>query len=158
MKNQALMTERFNAALAFLKKQPTVEPAKIAAIGYCFGGAVVLNMARQGADLKGVASFHGSLATATPAQPGKVKAKVAVFTGDADVMIPPEQVAAFKKEMADAGVDLEFVGYPGVQHSFTNPDADALGKKFNLPLVYDAAADKDSWAKAVAFLQRVFAP
>jgi dienelactone hydrolase len=148
---------RFMAALDLLKQQDTVKSDQIAAIGYCFGGGVVLAMARMGVDLKGVASFHGSLGTKTPAKSGAVKAKVLILHGDADPFILPKQVEAFKTEMQNAQVDLEFVGYPGVKHSFTNPDADTFGKQFNLPLVYDEAADKDSWTKLQTFFQQIFA-
>ncbi len=155
-KNKAIEEARFNAALDFVKQQPSVDPARIAAIGYCFGGGVVLHMARQGADLKGVVSFHGSLATDAPAKAGAVKARVLVFSGDADKMVPPEQVAAFKEEMTKAGASFRFVGYPGVKHSFTNPDADSYAKKFNLPMAYDRKADHDSWAQAKKFLTEIF--
>jgi dienelactone hydrolase len=156
MKNKAIGEARFNAALDFIKRQQSVDPARIAAIGYCFGGAVVLHMARQGADLKGVVSFHGSLATDSPAEEGMVKARVLVFNGDADKMIPPEQVAAFKQEMTRAGASFRYVGYPGVQHSFTNPDADAFAVKFKLPIAYDRKADRDSWAQTKKFLKEIF--
>lgn len=156
MKNKAVAEARFNAALAFLKQEPSVDPARIAAIGYCFGGGIVLHMARQGADLKGVVSFHGTLATDTPAKPGAVKARVLVFNGEADKMVPPEQVAAFKNEMTRAGASYRYVGYPGVMHSFTNPAADRYARKFKLPMAYDKKADQDSWAQAVAFLKDIF--
>jgi len=156
MQNKAIGEARFNAALDFLKQQPNVDVERIAAIGYCFGGGVVLHMARQGSDLKGVVSFHGSLATDAPAKPGAVKARVLVFNGEADKMIPPEQVAAFKDEMTKAGAPFRYVGYPGVQHSFTNPDADAYAKKFNLPVAYDKKADKDSWSQTLKFFKDIF--
>ncbi|MBT1072844.1 dienelactone hydrolase family protein [Pelotalea chapellei] len=156
MKNKAVGEARFNAALDFIKQQPTVDSARVAAIGYCFGGGVVLHMARQGTDLKGVVSFHGSLGTDSPAKPGMVKAKVLVFNGDADKMIPPEQVAAFTEEMTKAGASFRFVGYPGVLHSFTNPDADAFATKYKLPMAYDKKADLDSWAQTKVFLKEIF--
>jgi len=156
MKNKAVGEARFNAALDYIRQQPNVDPARIAAIGYCFGGGVVLHMARQGADLKGVASFHGSLATDSPAQPGIVKAQVLVFNGEADKMIPPEQVTAFKEEMTKAGAQFRYVGYPGVMHSFTNPDADRYAKEFSLPLAYDRKADQNSWAETKKFLAAIF--
>jgi len=156
MKNKAIGEARFNAALDFIKRQQSVDPTRIAAIGYCFGGAVVLHMARQGVDLKGVVSYHGSLATDSPAKEGMVKARVLVFNGDADKMIPPEQVAAFKQEMTRAGASFRYVGYPGVQHSFTNPDADAFAVKFKLPIAYDKKADRDSWAQTKKFLKEIF--
>ena len=156
MKNKAVGEARFNAALDFIKKQPSVDPARIAAIGYCFGGGVLLHMARQGTDLKGVVSFHGTLATYTPAQPGAVKARVLVFNGEADKMVPPEQVAAFKEEMSRAGVSYRYVGYPGVMHSFTNPDADSYAARFKLPLAYNSSADQNSWEETKKLLKAVF--
>jgi dienelactone hydrolase len=112
---------------------------------------VALEMARQGVDLKVVASYHGGLATDTPAS--QVKARVASFTGDADHMIPAAQVEAFRQEMTRAGADFTVVVYPGVKHSFTNPDADAYAKQFNMPLGYDAAADRDAWTKTRILLR-----
>lgn len=156
MRNKAVGEARFNAAMELVRRQPRADPGRIAAIGYCFGGGVVLHMARQGAELKGVASFHGSLATDTPAKPGSIKAKVLVFNGEDDRMIPPTQVAAFKEEMNAAGADFRYVGYPGVKHSFTNPDADGYAKKFNLPLAYDSKADSDSWQQTLKFLRVIF--
>lgn len=156
MKNKEIGEARFNAALAFIKQQPQVDTGRIAAIGYCFGGGVVLHMARQGGDLKGVVSFHGSLATTTPAAVGTVKARVLVFNGEADKMIPAEQVVSFKDEMTKAGASFRYVGYPGVMHSFTNPDADRYAKKFSLPLAYDKKADRDSWSQTLAFFKEIF--
>ena len=156
MKNFDVAKARFMAAMEFLKKQPEVDKDRIAAIGYCFGGGVVLNMARQGADLKGVASFHGSLAPVKPAQPGVVKAKVLVLHGGDDKFTTPEQIEAFKKEMKDAGVDFRFIVYPGAIHSFTNPVADEYAKKFNLPLGYNADADHKSWEELRKFLGTIF--
>ena len=156
MKNKHVAEARFNAALEYIKKQSAVDPKRIAAIGYCFGGGVVLHMARQGADLKGVVSFHGSLATDTPAQQGAVKARILVFNGEADKMVPPEQVAAFKEEMTKAGASFRYVGFPGVMHSFTNPDADKYAARFKLPLAYNSNADQTSWAETKKFLQSVF--
>ncbi|HXY55892.1 MAG TPA: dienelactone hydrolase family protein [Nitrospirota bacterium] len=156
MKNFDAAKARFLAAEDFLKKQPTVDPERIAAIGYCFGGGVVLNMARQGDDLKGVASFHGSLMAVRPAGPGEIKAKIRVYTGADDKFVPAEAIEGFKKEMTDANADVKIVSYPGAVHSFTNPDATALGKKFNLPLAYNATADKESWEDMKKFLSDIF--
>lgn len=147
---------RFEAAEKLLKKQPTVDPARIAAIGYCFGGGVVLNMARQGADLKAVASFHGSLVAVKSAEAGMVKAKIRVYNGAEDKFTPQSAIDSFKKEMTDAGADFRFINYPGAVHSFTNPDATELGKKFNLPLAYNEAADRESWADMTKFFEEVF--
>lgn len=155
-KNLNIGRTRFEAGMNLLKKNKTVNAKKIAAIGYCFGGGVVLEMARMGEPLVAVASFHGSLGTNKPAEPGKVKAKIAVFTGAADPMAPAELVETFKHEMDAAKVDYKIVSYPGVKHSFTNPDANEYGKKFNMPLAYDAEADKDSWTQTQAFLANAF--
>ena len=156
MKNFDLAKTRFMAALEFLKGQPAVDPDRIAAIGYCFGGGIVLNMARQGVDLKGVAIFHGVLTAIKPAAPGSVKAKVLVLHGADDKFTTPEQIEAFKLEMKNAGADFRFIAYPGAGHGFTNPDADNLGKKFNLPLAYNAEADKKSWEELKKFLAAIF--
>jgi dienelactone hydrolase len=156
MKNLPQARARFLAALDLLKAQPYVDPQRIAAVGYCFGGGVVLAMARDGVDLDGVVSFHGSLATATPAGPGVVKARVLVLNGADDPMITPEQIAAFKNEMESAGVDYRLISYPGARHSFTNPGADAVAKEFNLPLAYNAEADRQSWQAMQDFFGEIF--
>jgi dienelactone hydrolase len=155
MKNFDVAKARFMAAVDFLKGQPTVDPNRIAAIGYCFGGGVVLNMARQGVDLKGVVSFHGSLTAAKPAQPGSVRAKILVLNGGADKLITPEQIEAFKQEMKAAGANFKFISYPGAVHSFTNPEATELGKKFSMPVAYNAQADKESWDEMKKFLSMI---
>jgi len=155
-KNIDVAKARFMAALDFLKQQPMVDPTRLAAIGYCFGGGVVLNMARQGVDLKGVASFHGSLAAVAPAQPGGIRAKILVLNGAEDKFIPPQQIEAFKQEMTAAGADFQLINYPGALHSFTNPDADAMGKKFNMAIAYNADADKKSWDELKKFLAKIF--
>jgi dienelactone hydrolase len=155
MKNQDLARARFNGALEVLRKEKTVDPRRIAAIGYCFGGAVVLQMARYGTDLKGVVSFHGNLAPVSPARPGAVKAKILVLTGAADSFVPPEQVEQFKKEMDAARADYRVIAYPGAKHSFTNPEADEFGKQFNLPLAYNEEADHASWKEMQEFFRTV---
>ncbi len=155
-KNAELAKARFLAAMKLLQSQPEVQANKIAAIGYCFGGAVVLEMARLGLPLAGVVSFHGSLGTSHPAKPGVVKAKVLVLNGDADPFTKPEQITAFKQEMQAAGVDYTFISYPGAKHSFTNPQADDYGRRFNLPLAYNAEADRASWAEMQRFFQQIF--
>lgn len=146
------MNARFEAAVAVLKKASGQSSPKVYAIGYCFGGAVVLNQARRGLDLAGVASFHGSLGTENKAEPGTVKAKVLVATGGADPMVPAEQVGAFVTEMSAAGVDLQLLSFPGAKHSFTNPGSTAIGKKHGMPLAYDAQADKQSWSALLRML------
>lgn len=147
---------RFAAALDLLRAHDTTDPQRIAAIGYCFGGGMVLNMAREGMDLDGVVSFHGSLAGQTLAQAGEVTAKVLVLHGADDPFVPEEEVAAFLQEMEAAGVDHRFIAYPGATHGFTNPDADAFGARFNMPIAYDAAADKASWEEMRRFLAEIF--
>lgn len=156
MSNFDTAKARFKAATDFLEKQNIVNSDKIAAIGYCFGGGVVLNLARQGVNLKGVASFHGSLSAVKPAKSGVVRAKILVLHGQEDKFIPVEQIEAFKKEMKDTGANFHFITYPGARHSFTNPDADEYAKKFNLPLGYNAEADKKSWEELGKFLNQIF--
>ena len=155
-KNAVLAKARFDAAYNLLGKEETVDADKIAAVGYCFGGSVALNMARIGEPLKAVVSFHGGLGTDHPAEAGKVKARIASFTGEDDPMIPATQVAAFRQEMDKAGVSYKVVTYPGAKHAFTNPDADKYGQEFKLPLAYNAAADKASWEEGLAFLADAF--
>jgi dienelactone hydrolase len=147
--NVQVGVDRFNAAWDLLKKNEHVDAAHIAAIGYCFGGSTVLTMAFSGADLDGVAAFHGI----TPAEPtGKVTASILVCLGAADPFIPAEQVATFQKNAADAGADWQLVSYAGAKHSFTNPGAGSYG----LPaLAYDEKADKRSWALLLDFLAEV---
>lgn len=147
---------RFNAAYSELAKRKQTDKSRMAAIGYCFGGAVVLNMARLGTDLKGVASFHGALGAWQPAVPGSVKARMLVLNGADDSMVPAEAVQKFEEEMKTAKADAKVINYPGAKHSFTNPGADEFAKKFNMPVGYDAAADKASWAELDAFLKQVF--
>lgn len=156
MKNMPAMKARFMAALDLLKKNEHVDPMRIGAIGYCFGGGVVLNMARAGVDLNGVVSFHGSLATQSPAEKGKVEAKILVCNGAADKFTTAETIKNFKSEMHAADVNYKFINYPGAMHSFTNPDATELGKKFNMPLAYNEKADKESWSAMKEFFKKVF--
>lgn len=156
-KNPAIMLSRFSAAKDALSKHATVEASKIGASGYCFGGSVVLDAARAGVDLKGVAAFHAGLgAAATPAAAGKVKAKILVLNGEADPFIKPESIDAFKKEMTAASVDYRYISYPGAVHAFTNPEATEKGKQFNLPLAYHPEADKQAKAEATKFFGSVF--
>jgi len=156
MKNFDTAKARFTAGLDYLKKQKTVDSERIAAIGYCFGGGIVLNMARQGVDLKGVASFHGNLAAVKPARPGAIKARILVLDGADDQFTTPDQIEAFKQEMKNAGADYQFISYPGAKHSFTNPEADAIAGKYKIPLGYNARADRESWTELGKFLERIF--
>ncbi|SDN91754.1 dienelactone hydrolase family protein [Pseudomonas jinjuensis] len=156
LKNAHSAKARFDAALELLKQQPQTDRTRIAAIGYCFGGRVVLDMARQGAPLAGVAAFHAPLGTNTPAQAGVVKARVLVEHGGADKLVPADQVAAFKAEMDKAKVDYKFVVQPGAKHSFTNPDADSAHQHHGLDVAYDKTADEKSWADLQAFFKEIF--
>ncbi|MCX7719297.1 MAG: dienelactone hydrolase family protein [Candidatus Sumerlaeaceae bacterium] len=152
--NPRLARERFEAAMAKVKYHPLTDPDRVAAIGYCFGGSVCLDMARAGLPLAGVASFHGTLSTTAPATAGSVKARILVLHGDADPMVPDAQVKALEAEMKAAGADLKVVRYPGAVHSFTNPDAGKAGIE---GVAYNEAADKASWEELKAFLHSVFA-
>lgn len=147
---------RFLAARQLLVQQPQTDSARIGAVGYCFGGRVVLDMARQGIPLAAVVSFHGALATQTPATPGSVKARVLVEHGSADSMVSPDDVAALSAEMVKAGADYRFVAHPGAKHAFTNPGADAH-REHGLDVGYDKQADERSWADMRLFLEEAFA-
>jgi dienelactone hydrolase len=155
-KDPALMKARFMAALEFLNRQPSVDAGRTAAIGYCFGGGVVLEMARQGVDLDGVVSFHGSLGGSSTPEKGAIRARVLVLNGEADPFVTAEQIAAFRAEMDAAGADYTFINYPGVKHSFTNPEADQFGERFDLPLAYDAEADAASWQAMQEMFAEIF--
>ena len=158
MKDMEAGEARFRAALEFVQAQPQVDPEQVAAIGYCFGGSIVLHMARIGMDLDAVASFHGNLSPKAEAKEGQVKARILVCHGEADSFIPAEQVEAFQREMNDAGADYRFESYPDAVHGFTNPGATELGEKFEINLAYQEAADQKSWASLQALLKEVFSP
>lgn len=155
MSNLPQAKKRFLAAVDVLKKHPMTDSQRIAAIGYCFGGAVVLQMARDGLDLAAAVSFHGSLGTSSPATAGNIKAEILVAHGAADPFTTPEQLDTFKKEMADAGAVFQLRIYADAKHSFTNPEADSFGKRFNIPLEYNKAADEASWQDMKDLLNRV---
>ena len=149
-------TARLRAAFDVLSGHPTVDADRVAAIGYCFGGAMVLHGARIGMDLKGVVSFHGSLGSFHKPAKGGVKAKVLVCHGAADSLVSDEEIAGIKEEMADAGADFRFEAYEGALHGFTNPEATANGEKYGLPLGYDEAVDKRSWDDMKALFAEIF--
>ncbi len=153
MKDPTTARARFDAAMELLKEQPTVNPEKIAAIGYCFGGAIVLNMARQGVDLDAVVSFHGALGGLVPVS-GKIKPKILVAHGANDSFATESQIETFKKEME--GADMEFISYDGAKHGFTNPAANETAKEFDLDVAYDKEADEKSWAAMKRLLKEVF--
>ena len=147
-----LLRARITAALDVVKKNPKADPQRVAAIGYCFGGTTVLELARSGADLAGVVSFHGGLDTTTPAKETP-KAKVLVLHGAVDPFVPPAQVQGFLDEMNQAKADYQFVAYAGAVHSFTNPDAD----KLNLPgAKYHEPTDQRSWKQMQVFFDEIF--
>lgn len=153
--NPALARSRFMAALNILKSYPQADTTKIAAIGYCFGGSIVLNAAKMGAPLNGVVSFHGDL-RGVPADKKLLKAKILVCHGLADSFVPQEQVDGFKKQMDSVGADYTFKAYADATHAFTNPGATATGQRFNLPIKYNAAADSASWKDMQDFFGRIF--
>ena len=154
--NMPVTKARFRAAMDELKRHPTVDRDRIAAIGYCFGGSVVLEMALSGLDLDGVVSFHGSLPSKAPEKSGEIKARILVLNGADDPMITKDQIAQFRKVMEETGAQYDLVNYPGAKHSFTNPQVDEFGKKFNLPLAYHPEADAQSWLAMRDFLDDVF--
>lgn len=149
---------RFKAALETLKAHRTTDSSRSAAIGYCMGGGIVLHMARYGADLKAVASFHGALplGVAAEGEGGQVTARIAVYHGEDDVLIPGEAVDAFKAEMEKTGADCLFVPLPTALHGFSNPAATTNGEKYGLPLRYDERADNASWNHMQLVLQSAF--
>ena len=153
--NPAMAKARFDAALAKVKTMPMADTNNIAAIGYCFGGAQVLNMARMGSPLKGVVSFHGNLLGA-PAIKGLLTANVLVCHGEADPFVPASEVMQFKKQMDSINAPYIFKSYAGAKHAFTNPAATATGKKFSIPVEYNAAADTASWNDMKTFFATIF--
>jgi dienelactone hydrolase len=156
MKDPALLKAKFMAAVDYLMHDEHVDTTQIGAIGYCYGGGVVLNMADAGVDLKGVVGFHAGLASVTPPEKGVLKAKILVCAGGADKFITPVDIEKFKKGMDDAGADYKYIAYEGALHAFSNPEATAAGKKFNIPIAYNEKADKASWKDMQNFLKKVF--
>ncbi len=150
--NMEIGKERFSAAYRLLQSQAYTDGKKIAAIGYCFGGTVVLTMAQLNIDLKGVVSFHGGLPTEKIAT-GPIKAKILVCHGADDPLISQEQIQIFQNNMREAGADWQFIAYGGAKHSFTNPDAD---KRELSALGYHRSADKRSWKAMLTLFQEIF--
>jgi dienelactone hydrolase len=151
--DRGLTRGRAQAGLDLLAKHPNVDTSKMAAIGYCFGGIVVLELARSGAPLKGVVAFHGQLNTPNAADAKNIKGKVLVLHGAIDPVVPPAEVAAFEKEMEDAKVDWQLVAYGGAVHTFTNWNLPTTG----MPAAYNEKADKRSWLAMQNFFQEIFA-
>ncbi len=150
-KDTTLLKNRLNAALAKVHSYPQAEANKIAMIGYCFGGSMALTGAKMHLPVRGVASFHGGLkGTASKTVP------MLICQGEADKMVTPEEVTAWRKSMDSLGADYAFKSYPGATHAFSNPAATATGKKFNMPIEYNEAADKGSWDELKMFLKKIF--
>jgi dienelactone hydrolase len=152
-KDRALLRQRVAAGLAQLVANPKVDTARTAAIGYCFGGTTVLELARSGATVSGVVSFHGGLDSPAPADGKNIKSKVLVLHGAADPFEQPADFDAFKKELGDAHVDWQLVEYGGAVHCFTDSTA---GSDASKGCAYDPAADKRSWAAMRAFFDELF--
>ena len=134
------------------KQNPHVDPERIYVIGYCFGGTQALNLARSGADVKGVVSFHGGLTTSMKSE--GIKADVLAINGLADPMVPAKDRAQFEKEMKNLKADYRVINYQGATHAFTNPKATEIGNKYNMPLAYNKAADEASWKELLNFLRK----
>ena len=149
-KNPQLSTGRLLAALDKAKSYPQADSSKTAAIGFCFGGSMVLNAAKLGAPLDGVVSFHGGLQGVPPAK-NTVASKILVLNGAADPYVPAQDIANFKKQLDSAGVPYTFKDYPGALHAFTNPQADEFAKKFKMEVGYNADADRNSWNDMKSF-------
>ena len=146
---------RIDAAIAKLRTYDNVDTAEIGAIGYCFGGGVLLNTARLGDDLKAVVSFHGSL-IGTPARKDLLRTKLLVLHGNADKFVTPDMVAAFKKQMDSIGAAYTFIAYDSATHAWTNPASTANGQKFHMPIAYNGKADTASWEAMKTFFAGVF--
>jgi dienelactone hydrolase len=150
-----MATRRFDAAREVLVSDPRVDTTKISAVGYCFGGSIAMAMANDGADLDGVVAFHSGVKL--PIMPSKaLKAKILVQNGAADPFISEESVADFKAAMDSVGADYEYIAYEGAVHAYTNPGADSLGQKFELPLQYQKKADEESWEKLQKFFRDLY--
>ncbi|HEX9079211.1 MAG TPA: dienelactone hydrolase family protein [Desulfuromonadaceae bacterium] len=151
--DRPLMRARARAGLEVLKEQKLVDPARLAAIGYCFGGTTVLELARDGADVRGTVSFHGGLATPPPQDARNIKGKVLALAGANDPFVKPEEVAAFEDEMKKGGVDWQLNIYGGAVHGFTNTDN---GNDPGKGVAYNKEADLRSWQAMKAFFREIF--
>jgi dienelactone hydrolase len=148
---------RYNKALEILKGHKTVDATRIGSIGFCFGGAVSIKMARGGADLKGIVGFHSALPMEPAIKKNSMKSAVLIINGSEDDFLKPETIAAFSQEMFKSNVDFTYMNLKGVKHSYTNPQADEFAKKFNLPaLQYNKKADEQAWSEMLKFFQRIF--
>lgn len=150
--NPEIGVKRLTQYLELAKKDPHIDSSKIYVIGFCFGGTQALNLARSGALIKGVVSFHGGLATTLPSK--NIKAKILVLHGGSDPMVPVKEVKTFENEMKKQKADYKIVTYKGATHAFTNPGATAIGKKYNIPIAYDKKSDLASWKELLNFLKK----
>jgi len=151
VQDRALLARRINSALSFVKQMPNVDAHRVAAMGFCFGGLCVLDLARSGADLRGVISFHGMLKPTGLPPPQKIHAKILILHGYDDPLAPPEDVLAISKELSAASADWQLHAYGGTMHSFTNPAA-------NNPaggMLYNEKAARRSWHSLIQFLEEV---
>jgi dienelactone hydrolase len=150
--DRGLLRRRVLTGFDVLKSQPNVDPARLGAVGYCFGGTTVLELARSGADVKGVVTFHGGLSSPSPNDAKNIKGEILVLHGADDPFVPPGEVAVFEKEMKKAKVKYHIIKYPGAVHGFTNP-----GNQGEMNgLMYNADADRKSWEEMKIFFARVF--
>lgn len=156
MSDAAGAQTRFEEAINVLKNHPGVDSEKIGAVGYCFGGSVVLTMASAGKDLDAVAAFHAGLQLPVQPEQGGIKARILVCNGADDPFISEDQIIAFKESMDGANANYTYISYPGAVHSFTSPFADSLGQQFQLPLAYNEEADKASWEEMQKLFNEVF--
>lgn len=154
-KDPQMAKTRLDHAIEIIKQYPQTDPANIAAIGYCFGGSIVLNSAKLGSYLRGVVSFHGGLA-GVPPNKNLLKAKILLCHGASDKFVNQHDIDVFKRQMDSVGITYTFKVYPDATHAFTNPDATKLGKEFNMPIEYNAEADKNSWNDMKVFLSTLF--
>lgn len=152
-KDRALLRSRLTAALAVLTKDSRTDSSRIACIGYCFGGTAAIELARSGAAIKGIVSFHGGLDSPTPADGKNIKGKVLALHGADDPFVPVKEIDAFEQEMKDAGVNYKLVKYPGAVHSFTQK---AAGSDNSKGAAYNEAADKASWDEMKTFFTELF--
>jgi dienelactone hydrolase len=150
-----LAKTRLDAAISTIKEYPLADAGNIAAIGYCFGGSMVLNYAKLGGDLKGIVSFHGGLG-GVPVNQQLLKARILICHGGSDKSVSQHDIDTFRQQMDSIHADYIFKTYPNATHAFTNPASTKVGKEFNLPIEYNADADKASWNEMKTFLIRVF--
>jgi dienelactone hydrolase len=153
--NPGLAKTRLDAAIKKIKEYAETDTSNVAAIGYCFGGGVVLNSAKLGSDLKGVVSFHGGL-VGVPANKDLLKARILICHGGNDKFVAQKDIDTFKHQLDSIGANYSFKIYPNATHAFTNPDATKVGKEFNMPIEYNAEADNNSWNDMKVFFKSLF--